>query len=203
MIGSTRDECGSTAGPRPAAALRLTVLALAVLAVTTAQPASQAAANQQQPTTTTAPAPTPAAAVASADKGDLPGITLAIDQFRRSDPNTATLVFTIANRDGEPPIFDWTWGELGLVEVGNAFAFDMSGVYLLDPEGKTKYLVLRDANNRCICSTGVYRAGTSKGLVPGTAVTMFAKFPAPPASVARMAVAVPHFPVLDGVPLAS
>jgi hypothetical protein len=202
MIGSTRALGGSAAQPRRVAPRRLILVALAVLVVSAAQPASQAVANQPQPTATTATtAPPPAAAVASADKGDLPGITLAVDQFRRTDPNTITLIFTLANKGGEPPVFDWTWGELGIIEVGNALAFDMSGVYLLDPEGKTKHLVLRDANDRCICSTGVYRSGTSTGLTPGTAVTMFAKFPAPPASVARMAVAVPHFPVLDGVPL--
>jgi hypothetical protein len=201
MIRSTHALGGLTARPRQAAALRLLVLVLAALVATTVQPAGRAVASQPQATATTAAAPAPGAAVAAADNGDLPGITLAIDQFRRTDPNTVTLVFTIANRDGEPPVFDWTWGELGLTEVGNALAFDMSGVYLLDPDGKAKYLVLRDANRRCICSVGVYRAGTSKGLTPGTAATMFAKFPAPPASVAKMAVAVPHFPVLDGVPL--
>jgi hypothetical protein len=189
----------------PMAGLRFLVLAVAVLVASAVQsPISQAMANQQATPTTATPATaaaTPAPVVASADRGDLPGITLTVDQLRRSDPYTVTVVFSLVNKDGEPPVFDWTWGELGLTEVGNAFAFDMSGVYLV--EGKKKYLVLRDTNNRCICSTGVYRSGTAEGLTPGTAVTMFAKFPAPPASVTRVAVAVPHFPVLDGLPLAS
>lgn len=205
MVRRARGAGGVTA---MAAALRLLIVAAAVLVASAVQsPATQAAANHQQATPTTATAAasaaTPAPVVASADRGDLPGITLTVDQLRRADPNTVTVVFTIANKDGEPPVFDWTWGELGLTEVGNAFAFDMSGVYLIEPEGKKKYLVLRDTNNRCICSTGVYRSGTGEGLTPGTAVTMFAKFPAPPAAVTRVAVAVPHFPVLDGLPLAS
>jgi hypothetical protein len=206
MIRRTPGASGVAAMARPPmAAVRLLILAVALLVASAVQPPTgQAMANQQQagPTTTTPPAAAaPGPVVASAERGDLPGITLTVDQLRRSDPNTVTVVFTIANKDGEPPVFDWTWGELGLTEVGNAFAFDMSGIYLV--EGKKKYLVLRDTNNRCICSTGVYRSGTPEGLTPGTAATMFAKFPAPPASVTRVAVVVPHFPVLDGLPLAS
>jgi hypothetical protein len=203
MIRSARGAAGVAA---MAAVPRLLVVVAVLVASAVQSPATQAVANQQTTPTTATPVAsgaTPAPVVASADRGDLPGITLTVDQLRRSDPNTVTVVFTIANKDGEPPVFDWTWGELGLTEVGNAFAFDMSGVYLVEPEGKKKYLVLRDTNNRCICSTGVYRSGTAEGLTPGTAVTMFAKFPAPPAAVTRVAVAVPHFPVLDGLPLAS
>ena len=165
------------------------------------------AGSQAQPTTTAAATATtaaPAPVVASADKGDLPGITLAINQLRRSDPNTVTLIFSIANRGDKPFTFDWTWGELGFVRVGDALSFDMSGVYLVDPEGKKKYLVLRDTNKGCICTTGILKAGEAlKGLDAGQETTMFAKFPAPPASVTKLTVAVPHFPALDGVPLGS
>jgi hypothetical protein len=162
--------------------------------------------SQAQPTTTGAATATTTAApvVASADKGDLPGITLAINQLRRSDPNTVTLIFSIANRGDKPFAFDWTWGELGFVRVGDALSFDMSGVYLVDPEGKKKYLVLRDTNKGCICTTGILKAGEAlKGLDAGQETTMFAKFPAPPASVTKLTVSVPHFPALDGVPLGS
>jgi hypothetical protein len=194
--------------PRPAAAGRLLILAVAVLVAAAVQPpTSRAEASQQTTATTTAAAgatPAPGPVVATADKGDLPGVTLTVNQLRRSDPNTVTVVFTIANKDAEAFLFDWTWGELGVVKVGDVFAFDVSGVYLVEPQGKKKYLVLRDANNRCICSTGIYRAGEAvKGLDRGKEATMFAKFPAPPPSVSTVAVAVPHFPVLDNLPLAS
>jgi hypothetical protein len=163
------------------------------------------AESQAQPTTTAAATATTAApAVASADKGDLPGLALTINQLRRSDPNTVTLIFTIANQGDKPFAFDWTWGELGFVRVGDALSFDMSGVYLVDPDGKKKYLVLRDKNRGCICTTGILKAGEAlKGLDAGQQTTMFAKFPAPPASVTKLTVAVPHFPALDGVPLGS
>jgi hypothetical protein len=201
----TAGEASGAGATRPAAALRLLSLAVAMLTVgVVVAPTSQAVANQQA-TTTTAAATAPASpVVASAEKGDLPGVSLTVNQLRRSDPNTVTLVFTVANKGNEAYTFDWTWGELGIIEVGNALAFDMSGVYLIEPEGKKKHLVLRDTNNRCICSTGVFRSGgTTSGLTPGRDATMWAKFPAPPASVTKMTVAVPHFPVLDSLPLAS
>jgi hypothetical protein len=188
--------------------LGLLILAVAVLApnggglggVGTAAQASQA-------TTTTSGAAAAAAAapdqvLASSEKGDLSGLTLAVNQLRRSDPNTVTLVFTIANQGSQAYSFDWTWGEVGVIEFGDAFTFNMSGVYLVEPAGMKKYLVLLDTDKRCVCSTGIFRSGgTISGLIPGKDATMWAKFPAPPASVTRLAVAVPHFPVLDGVPL--
>jgi hypothetical protein len=188
------------------------VLALALLAAGCSggdKGGAQAKAGeaQAQPTTTTAPAaaaPAPAPVVASADRGDLPGLTLAVNQLRRSDPNTVTLIFSIANKGDKPFSFDWTWGEFGFVEAGDALSFDMSGVYLVDPEGKKKYLVLRDKNKGCICTTGILKAGEAlKGLDVGQQTTMFAKFPAPPPSVTKVTVSVPHFPALDGVPLGS
>jgi hypothetical protein len=183
----------------------LLILAVAVLApngsglggVGTAAQASQATT-----TTGAAAASAPDQVLASSEKGDLTGLTLAVNQLRRSDPNTVTLVFTIANQGSQAYSFDWTWGEVGVIELGDAFTFNMSGVYLVEPAGMKKYLVLLDTDKRCVCSTGIFRSGgTISGLSPGKDATMWAKFPAPPASVTRLAVAVPHFPVLDGVPL--
>lgn len=158
----------------------------------------------QASASTAAGQPAPAPVIARSDHADLPGITLAINQLRRSDPNTLTLIFTIANKGDKAFNFDWTWGEAGFVEVGNALTFDVSGVYLVDTGGKKKYLVLRDTNKQCLCTTGILHSGTElKGVETGQETTMFAKFPAPPASVTRLTVSVPHFPALDNVPLSS
>jgi hypothetical protein len=218
MTGRTHRTSRAT-GRTSRSATRLLVLAVAMLAAgcgvvggaeqAAQTPAAQAAASQALPAATTTatsatPAPVPGPVVAASEQGDLPGITLAVNQLRRSDSTTVTLIFTVANKGTTPYTFDWTWGEAGIVKVGDVFTFDMSGVYLVEPEGKKKYLVLRDTDKHCICSTGIFRSGAAiTGLTPGKEATMFAKFPAPPASVAKMAVAVPHFPVLDGVPLAS
>jgi hypothetical protein len=99
---------------------------------------------------------------------------------------------------------DWTWGEAGFVGVGNALTFDVSGFYLVDPEGRKKHLVLRDTSKQCLCTAGILHSGTElKGVETGQETTRFAKFPATPASVSRLSVAVPHFPALDNVPLSS
>jgi hypothetical protein len=164
---------------------------------------AQAQAGQAS-TTTVAGQPAPAPVIAQSDHADLPGITLAVNQLRRSDPNTVTLIFTIANKGTKAFNFDWTWGEAGFVEVGNALTFDVSGVYLVDTEGKKKYLVLRDTNKQCLCTTGILHSGTElKGVETGQESTMFAKFPAPPAAASKLTVTVPHFPALDNVPLSS
>jgi hypothetical protein len=186
--------------------LLLTLILVAVLAAGCSLGKGKTAQAEaaQASATTTAGQPAPAPVVASSDHADLPGITLAINQLRRSDANTVTLIFTIANRGSKALNFDWTWGEAGFVEVGNALTFDMSGVYLVDTDGKKKYLVLRDTNKVCLCTTGILRSGTElKGVEPGQETTMFGKFPAPPASVSKMTVTVPHFPALDNVPLSS
>jgi len=187
--------------------LPLALLLVAVLATGCSLGGGKSAkAEAAQATTATTAAGQPAAApvVASSDHADLPGITLAINQLRRSDANTITLIFTIANKGSKALNFDWTWGEAGFVEVGNALTFDMSGAYLVDTGGKKKYLVLRDTRKVCLCTTGILRSGTElKGVEAGQETTMFAKFPAPPAQVAKLTVVVPHFPALDNVPLSS
>jgi hypothetical protein len=189
--------------------LPLTLVLVAVLASgcsLVGRKSAQAEAAQATTATTAAGGGQPAAApvIASSDHADLPGITLAINQLRRSDANTVTLIFTIANKGSKALNFDWTWGEAGFVEVGNALTFDMSGVYLVDTGGKKKYLVLRDTNKVCLCTTGILRSGTElKGVEAGQETTMYGKFPAPPASVSKLTVAVPHFPALDNVPLSS
>jgi hypothetical protein len=180
----------------------LLILAVAVLAPSGGGVGTAAQASQATTTTAAAAAPAPDQVLASSEKGDLTGLTLAVNQLRRSDANTITLVFSITNQGSQAYSFDWTWGEVGVIELGDAFTFNMSGVYLVEPAGMKKYLVLLDTRRRCICSTGIFRSGgTISGLTPGKDATMWAKFPAPPASVTSLAVAVPHFPVLDGVPL--
>ena len=201
---SSTSRVWRTAPRSPVLFLGLVLVAVLAAGCSLGKGRTAQAEAAQASATTTAAQPAAAPVIASSDHADLPGITLAVNQLRRSDPNTVTLIYTIANKGTKPFTFDWTWGEAGFVEVANALTFDMSGVYLVDPEGKKKYLVLRDSNKVCLCTTGVLRSGTElKGVEAGQETTMFAKFPAPPAEVSKMTVAVPHFPVLDNVPLSS
>jgi hypothetical protein len=72
---------------------------------------------------------------------------------------------------------------------------NIAGVHLLDPVGKKKYLVIRDTQNNCDCSKGL------KDLDAKSRVNLWARFPAPPDNVEKIAVVIPHFTPMDDVPL--
>jgi len=76
---------------------------------------------------------------------------------------------------------------------GNEGCKQVSGVYLIDGVNKKRYLVMRDADGKCICFD------TLTYVEPKSSVTVWAKFPAPPADVGKMTVIVPLFLPLDGV----
>src|SRR4051812_43252605 len=69
----------------------------------------------------------------------------------------------------------------------------ISGVYLIDGANKKRYLVMRDADGKCICTD------TLSHVEPEGSVTVWAKFPAPPDEVGKMTIIVPLFLPLDGV----
>ncbi|WP_340558411.1 hypothetical protein [Streptomyces sp. GSL17-111] len=60
----------------------------------------------------------------------------------------------------------------------------ISGASLVDKEGKKRYMVLRDTDGQCLCSTGIRVAS-------GGSSPIFAQFPAPPASVTTVELNVP------------
>jgi hypothetical protein len=71
----------------------------------------------------------------------------------------------------------------------------VADVYLVDTEGRRKYFVLRDARHRPECSSGI------APLAPGETRTLWARFLAPPASVARVGVRFPQVASLLEVPI--
>ncbi|GAU65184.1 hypothetical protein SSP35_01_05220 [Streptomyces sp. NBRC 110611] len=64
----------------------------------------------------------------------------------------------------------------------------ISGATLVDKAGKKRYLVLRDTNGECLCTTGL------SGLLPGASRPVFAQFPAPPAKVTEVDFQLPTMP---------
>ena len=71
----------------------------------------------------------------------------------------------------------------------------MGGVYLIDAAGMKKYLVVRDADDHCVCSRDI------EDIDKGKSATMWAKFPAPPDDVQAMVIVIPHFIPIDDVPV--
>ena len=69
----------------------------------------------------------------------------------------------------------------------------VGAVQLVDPVGKKKYFVARDAEGKCVCSRGI------PDVAPHSRLSLWAKFPAPPDDVQKISIVIPHFQPLDDV----
>uniref|UniRef100_A0AAU2JVK5 Secreted protein n=1 Tax=Streptomyces sp. NBC_00049 TaxID=2903617 RepID=A0AAU2JVK5_9ACTN len=69
----------------------------------------------------------------------------------------------------------------------NASPASVAGASLVDSAGKKRYLVLRDTEGRCACTTGL------TFLKSGESVPIFAQFPAPPATTTEVVFGLPTF----------
>ena len=139
-----------------------------------------------------AAAPLPVA-VASVP-GAIPGVALAVNSLHRIDDDTLLLTVTMTNHGSKPFSFNGSWREPG---YGDPIVDrDLGGATLFDPTGRKRYLVLRDAAQRCLCSTNLGLGGTGNdglSMGPGDAMTFFAYFPAPPTSTRAVQVWVPQY----------
>lgn len=140
-------------------------------------------------TPASSPAPPPGGAVATTE-GEQSGVSLTVTEFKRGSGGTATLKFTIVNGGTQPLNFGY-----GMADPANSNIDynTVGGVHLIDPVNKKKYFVVRDSDNRCVCSRDL------KPIEPGGRLTLWAKFPAP--DVQRVTLIVPHFIPMDDVPI--
>lgn len=127
--------------------------------------------------------------VANTD-GEAPGTRLDIKDLKRGGDGTVMMRFTVFN-DGDKPL---SLNDLMKAE-GTVDWHSVDGVYLLDSAGKKKYLVIRDSDQHCVCSRNL------QDLPAKSNANYWAKFPAPPDSVEKVSVVVPHFIPMDNVPL--
>lgn len=138
-----------------------------------------------------AAAPSALAALASAD-GERSGARVEIIELKRSSGDTVSLKFVLINdSDGK---FDFGSHYLGDGAVYSDYR-SVGGVHLVDPAGKKKYLVVRDSESKCVCSTELAT------LEPKTRTNLWAKFPAPPVETQQVSIVVPHFSPMDDVPI--
>ena len=143
-----------------------------------------------------APAPTPAAktpSVLATTDGEYPDVRVEVTELKRTSGDTLTLKFTIINDSSEEMNFSYDFGEEG--KYGTIDFNSVGGVNLVDAAGKKKYLVLRDADGKCVCSRGL------KGIEPSSRANLYAKFPAPPENVEKITIEIPHFIPMDDVPI--
>ncbi len=134
-------------------------------------------------------APLAAAAQELKAEGSVPGVSIVIQDLKRDESNSVTLRFQLINNSDKPYSPGCT-----LREASNRPCEEIGGVHLIDNTNKKKYLVVRDADGKCVCST-------IRRLDKGARMNLWAKFAAPPANVEKITVVVPEFQPIDNVPI--
>jgi hypothetical protein len=115
-----------------------------------------------------------------------------VQELKRTSGGTVAMKFTITNGSDKAMGTGYAFGD----KDHETIDFNsVGGVHLVDEAGKKKYFVVRDTDGKCVCSQGV------KDLKPGGTANLWARFPAPPDNVAKIAVIVPHFQPMDDVPI--
>ncbi|MEU3354279.1 hypothetical protein [Streptomyces sp. NPDC037389] len=112
------------------------------------------------------------------------GVVVTLTSAVRDKGGFVTVNGTVANR-GSKPYTPLTWRSK---ETEMKSQSSVSGASLIDSAGKKRYLVLRDTDGECLCTTGLVN------IRPGESRPVFAQFPAPPASVTDVDFQLPAMP---------
>ncbi|MEU9121347.1 hypothetical protein AB0C96_16095 [Streptomyces sp. NPDC048506] len=111
-------------------------------------------------------------------------IVVTLNSVVRDSGGFVTVNGTVTNHGTRPfNAINWRSNETELRSRSS-----ISGATLIDKAGKKRYLVLRDTNGECLCTTGL------SGLMPGASRPIFAQFPAPPAKVTEVDFQLPTMP---------
>ncbi|WP_407287777.1 hypothetical protein [Streptomyces sp. BP-8] len=112
------------------------------------------------------------------------GVVVTLSSVVRDSGGFVTVNGTVTNHGSRAfNAIDWRSNETELRSRSS-----ISGATLVDKAGKKRYLVLRDTNGECLCTTGL------SGLMPGASRPIFAQFPAPPAKVTEVDFQLPTMP---------
>ncbi|KEF07184.1 MULTISPECIES: hypothetical protein [Actinomycetes] len=112
------------------------------------------------------------------------GVVVTLHSAVRDSGGFVTVSGTVTNKGTK--IFNainWRSNETGMRSRSS-----VSGATLVDKAGKKRYLVLRDTEGECLCTTGL------SGLKPGESRPLFAQFPAPPEKVTEVDFQLPTLP---------
>ncbi|MEE1807113.1 hypothetical protein [Streptomyces sp. BE133] len=113
------------------------------------------------------------------------GITLVINQVKRDSGGFVTVQGEVKNgSDTNQPTSGWAGTESLIVQKNPN---SVAGAALIDKAGKKRYYVLRDTDNRCLCTTGILP------LQPGGSTPVFMQFPAPPSTTTEVDFMLPTF----------
>lgn len=162
------------------------VTATVVTETAVATPPSAAAAPAT--TTVAAPAPTPAPPAGSAivsQETNWKGITADVTEFRRKG-NTLTAKVRLTNHGSENSNAAVKYGE----------------VYLMDTGAGKKYEVLKDEKDNYIAYlTSGWSYQWYDSMKPNETITLWMKFPAPPAEVKAITLQLPGMAPFEDVPI--
>ena len=121
-------------------------------------------------------------------RGSASGTSLGLLSLRRSGPKVVTVKLRVSASDDTD-----TFADRARIDLGEDVLDDtISALRLIDEVNGREHFPLRDADGSCLCSS-------FERIRPGDSVDVYAKFPAPPAGVTRVALHVPGFPSFDGV----
>ncbi|PHQ49543.1 hypothetical protein BLA24_26300 [Streptomyces cinnamoneus] len=126
--------------------------------------------------------PRPGATIGEIEGPD--GIVVTLRAAVRDKGGFVTVSGAVANR-GTKPYTPLTWRSK---ETEMKSQSSVSGASLIDAAGKKRYLVLRDTDGECLCTTGLVN------IRPGESRALFAQFPAPPDGVRDVDFQLPTMP---------
>ncbi|MFE2185804.1 hypothetical protein [Streptomyces sp. NPDC059455] len=112
------------------------------------------------------------------------GVVVTLHSAVRDDGGFVTVNATVTNHGSRLfNAIDWRSKETEVKSLSS-----VSGASLVDEKGKKRYLVLRDTDGQCLCTTGL------SGIKPNESRPLFAQFPAPPESVKEIDFQIPTMP---------
>jgi len=117
-------------------------------------------------------------------EGERSGTKITVKDVKRDEGGTVTLRFQMSS-DNEAPE--------GIYQLLGGYLPDK--VNLVDAGNKKKYLTVKDASGKCLCTEIKGEVAKDKP------VNLWAKFPAPPTDVQKITVVVSGFEPIESVPI--
>ncbi|MCX5122822.1 hypothetical protein [Streptomyces sp. NBC_00347] len=144
-------------------------------------PQGQGSSSPQQPAPTANKASGPLEVIATAQGPS--SLVLEINSAVRDQDGYVTVSGQIKNTGSE------AISKLGALrgEERTASPGSVAGASLVDAVGKKRYLVLRDTEGRCACTTGLASISGKES------IAFFAQFPSPPATTTEVVFGLPTF----------
>ncbi|WP_405684956.1 hypothetical protein [Streptomyces sp. NBC_00057] len=113
------------------------------------------------------------------------GLTLVVNQVKRDSGGFVTVQGQITNDSGQTRnTSSWAGSESAILARNPN---SVAGATLVDKAGKKRYYVLRDTENRCLCTTSI------PPLLAGKTIPVFMQFPAPPSTTTEVDFTLPSF----------